>query len=142
MLKKTIIAGFAMLIAVFAFQPVEKADAKVRVQIGIGGYPAYYGGGYYAPYYGHGGGYRTYYRPRYYPYYGGYAPRYRYVPRYRARRISCAQGKRIMRARGYRNVRARDCRGRKYRFTGRKRGAWYSIGIRSRNGSIYSIRRI
>ncbi len=140
MLKKTIIAGFALLIAAFAFQPVEKAEAKVKVHIGVGG-------GYgYDPYYDR----RYIPRPRYYdpdPYYGGgyYVPPPRYRPRPRPRRygrINCRTAKRIIRNNGYRSVRARDCSGRKYRFKARKRGRWYSIGILSRNGVIYSVKRL
>ncbi len=131
MLKKTIIASLAVLIAIFAFQPVEKSEAKARVHIGVYpyggyGYPPYYGGGYYPdPYYG--GGY--------------YPPRRRYAPTYRPRRISCRRAIRIVRNHGYRRVRARDCRGSKYSFTGKKRGRWYRIRMYSRSGRIYSVRR-
>jgi len=136
MLKKTIITSFAIMIAFFAFQPVENAEAKTRVHIGVG-----VGGYGYGPYYGPGygyGGYGPYYGPGY------YAPRpYYYAPRraYRGRRISCQRAKRIVRNHGYHRVRARDCRGKQYSFTGRKRGRNYVIKMRSRTGRIYSVRR-
>jgi len=133
MLKKTIIAGFALLIAAFAFQPVDSADAKVRIHIGIG--DPYYGG----PYYGD-----PYYNPD--PYYRGYEPRYRPVPRYRPRlrpgRISCRQARRIVRRNGFRNIRVVDCTGKQYNFRATKRGHWYRMRMRSNSGRIYHIRRM
>jgi len=139
MVKKTIIAGFALLIAVFAFQPVKQAEAKVRVQISIGGF------GGYNPHYG---GYGYGYRPRYYGqgYYDGYYPRYRQVPRYRprraARRLNCRQAKRVVRRNGYRNIRALDCRGARYSFRAVKHGRWYRFRMNSRSGRLYGIRRL
>ena len=137
MFKKTIIACLALLIAVFAFQPIEKAEARTRVHIGVGigpGYGGYYGG---YPYYGPG----YYYAPPV-PYYGGYyAPRRTYRPRRHARRISCRRARRIVRNRGYRNVRTIDCTGRGYSFLGRRRGRLYKISMRSRSGRITSISR-
>ena len=138
MLKKTIIAGFAMFIAIFAFEPVQDAQAKVKVYIGNGGY---YGGGY-NPYYRD-----PYYRPRprYYdpvPYYGNpYPPRRRYIAPHRRGRISCARGKRIVRNRGFYKVKARDCRGRNYMFHARKNGKKYRVYVKSRNGRVYRINR-
>ncbi len=144
MFKKTIIAGFALLIAVFAFQPVNQAEAKVRVQIGIGGY------GGYNPYYdGYGNRYRPHYRQRYYGpgYYGDYRPRrYRYVPRYRprraTRRLNCRQARRVVRSYGYRNIRALDCRGKRYTFNAIKHGRWYQVRLNSRNGRLFGVRRL
>lgn len=131
MLNKTVVAVFAIMIAVFTLQPIDKAEAKVNVHIGVGS--GYYGD----PYYG---------RPRYYPpqpYYGGgyYAPPRPVYRPYRARRISCRQGRRIVRNRGFYKVKARDCRGRNYVFHGRKNGRKYRIRMRSRNGRIYSVGR-
>jgi len=145
MLKKTIITGFAIMIAFFAFQPIENAEAKTRVHIGVGVGGYGYGGPYYGPGYGYGG-YGPYYGPGYYgpgyynprPYYGGH-----YAPRraYRGRRISCKRAKRIVRNHGYHRVRARDCRGKTYSFSGRKRGRTYIIKLRSRTGRIFKVFR-
>ncbi len=130
MLKKTIIAGFALVIATFAFQPVTNADAKVRIHIGIGALydDPYYGGGYNRD-----------------PYYRGYEPRYRPVPLYRpkprTRRVNCRQAKRILQRRGFYRIRVGNCRGKRYRFTAKRRGAWYNVRMHARNGDIFSIRR-
>lgn len=134
MFKKTMIAGFAMLIAIFSFQPVQEAEAKTRVHIGIGAY------GGYNPYYGRGG-YRPYYGPRYY---GDPYPRRRYEPRPRRRygRVSCRQAKRIIRRAGYRRIRVRDCRGKQFKFHAKRRGRWWVIGVLSRSGRMYGIRRL
>jgi len=143
MLKKSFIVSLALLIAAFAFAPVENAEAKTRVHIGVGvgGYGPYYGG--YGPYYGPGPYYGGYYGPG--PYYGGPPPYYGryYAPRrtYRRGRISCKRGKRIVRNNGYRKVRARDCRGKTYSFSGRKRGRTYIIKMRSRTGRIFRVTR-
>lgn len=126
MFKKSFIIASALLAAIFVFQPVEQADARVNVHIGVGA-PFFYGGPYY------GGPY----------YYGPYYGRRHYVrPRRSYRRISCARGRRIVRARGYYRVRARDCTGKSYSFTAKKHGRWYRIHMRSRNGRIYRIRRL
>ena len=142
MFKKIFVICFAV-VAMFALQPVEKAEAKVRVHIGIGGPGGYYGGPYY------GGGYQPYYRPRYYaprPYYGGYNPRrHRYAPTYRPRRVgrlNCRQARRVVRNRGYRNIRSIDCRGRRFTFHAIKRGRWYRVRMNSRNGRLFGIRRL
>lgn len=125
MFKKTIIAATALVASVVAFQPVEKAEARVNVGIGIG-VPGYYGGyapGYYSPGY-YGGGY---YAPR---------PRY-YAPR--RGRISCRRARRIVRNHGYYRVRAIDCSGSRYTFHAKRGGIWYRLRMKSRSGRIYKV---
>ena len=58
------------------------------------------------------------------------------------RGISCQRGKRIVENAGFRRVRIRDCKGRNFRYTGRKKGDNFEIRVNSRNGRIVSVRRI
>ncbi len=122
MFKKTIIAATALVASFVAFQPVEQAEAKVSVQIGIGG-SGYYGGGYY------GGGYYPA------PHYGGgyYAPR----PVYRK---TCGQIRRKLRNRGYYRIRSVDCSGSRYTFHAKRGGQWFRLRVKSRSGYIYKVR--
>lgn len=120
MLKQTIIAATAVVASVVAFQPVEKAEARVNVGIGIG-IP-----GVYAPY--APGYYGGYYAPR--PYY--YAPR-------RYGRISCGAARRIVRRHGYYRVRAVDCSGSRYTFHAKRGGVWYRLRLKSHSGRIYKV---
>ena len=54
MFKKTVIAATALVAATVAFQPVQQAEAGVKIHIGVGiGAPGFYGPGYYAPVYRH-----------------------------------------------------------------------------------------
>lgn len=123
MLKKSLFATLALVAAFSAFQPVEKAEARVNVDIGIG-----------VPYYGNG----RYYEPYYYA-----APRRRYyAPRPAPRRygrLSCGEARRIVRNHGYRRVRAIDCSGNRYTFHAMRGGEWYRIRMRSRTGRIYKV---
>ncbi len=57
------------------------------------------------------------------------------------RGISCNRGKRIVENAGFRRVRARDCKGKNFRYTGRKKGDDFEIRVNSRNGRIVSVRR-
>jgi hypothetical protein len=57
-------------------------------------------------------------------------------------RISCSRGERIVRRAGFHRVRARDCNGRIYRYTGRRHGDTFLIGVHSRRGSIQFVREI
>ncbi len=118
MFKKTIIAATALVASFVAFQPVEQAEARVNIGIGIG-LPGYYGGGYGHGYYGHSD---RYYRP---------------VRRYR---MSCGQVRRKIRNRGYRRIRAVDCSGSRYTFHAKRHGEWFKLRIKSRSGYIYSVR--
>jgi len=146
MFKKTMIAGFVMLFAIFAFQPVQEAEAKPNIHIGIGGFNPYYGG--YDPYYGRGRYPPRYYERRYYEprrrYYGDPRPRQRYVPRSKRRygRVNCRQAKRIVRRSGYRRIRATDCRGKQFKFHAKRGGRWWVIGVLSKNGRMYGIHRL
>lgn len=118
MLKKTIIAGLAIAVSAVALQPVEKAQARVNVDIGfaVPG-PVYYG---------------DYYRPRYY-----YAPRPVYYDR-----ITCGQARRVIRQRGFYRIRAVRCHGASYVFHAKKRGMWWRMNVRARTGSIYRVRHL
>ena len=51
-------------------------------------------------------------------------------------RISCGRGKRIVEQAGYRRVRVRSCDGRIYRYSGRRHGDTFTIGVHSRRGRI------
>lgn len=117
MLKKTIIAAAAVFASFVAFQPVEQAEARVNVHIGLGA-PGYYGGGYYTP------------APRY------YAPR----PVYRSHRWSCGQVRRKLRNRGYYRIRSVDCSGSRFTFHAKRRGVWFRIRAKSFHGRIYKVR--
>jgi len=122
MLKKSVIVATALFASVVALQPVEKAEAKVHVGIGIG-IPGYYGGGYYGGgYYGHGHGY-------------GYRPHYRY-------RMSCGKARRKIRHHGFYRIRALDCSGSRYTFKAKRHGDWYKIRLNSRTGRIIRIRHL
>jgi hypothetical protein len=124
MFKKTIIAATALVAAFVAFQPVQEAEAKVNLHIGIG-VPGYYGGGYYGP---------GYYEPDY------YVPRRRYRPRPRyVRKLSCRQARRIVARHRYHNIRAVDCGGVRYGFHAKRNGRWYRMRMNARTGHIYSV---
>lgn len=124
MLKQTIIAAAAVVASVVAFQPVEKAEARVNIGVGIG-IPGYYGGGYAPGYYGGG--------------YGYYAPRPRYYAPRRYGRISCGSARRIVRNHGYYRVRAVDCSGSRYTFHAKRGGVWYRLRLKSHSGRIYKV---
>ncbi len=136
MMKKSLVVATAMFAAVVGFQPVQQAEAKVKLNVQIGVPGGYYGGGYYGGgYYGggyYGGGHGGYYGGGHGGGYGRWAPR----------RISCARGRRIVRNSGYRFVVAIDCRGSTYKFKGTRGGARFLLKMKSRNGRIYSRRFI
>lgn len=118
MLKKLLIVVAAMGASLVAFQPTEKAEARVNVDVYIPG-----------PYY--------YPRRRYYP------PRYYYVPRRRYyRRYSCAGGRRIVRRHGFYNIRTIRCGAENYVYHAKKRGLWWRMNVRARTGSLYAVRRL
>jgi hypothetical protein len=113
MFKKTIIAASALIAATVAFQPVEQAQAGVKIHIGVGiGAPGYYGGGYYGPSY--------------------HAPVYRH-------RISCGRAISIVRHSGFYRVRAVDCSGRRFTFHAKRNGVWRRIRMYSASGRIYKV---
>ena len=124
MFKKSVIVATALVAGFVAFQPVEKAEAKVHIDVGIGiPGPGYYGGGYYGGgYYGHG------HRP-------SYRPHYRY-------RMSCGKARRKISHRGFYRIRAVDCSGSRYTFKAKRHGDWYKIRLNSRTGRIIRIRHL
>ncbi len=115
MFKKSLIVATAIFASVVAFQPVQQAEAKVTIGIGIG-IPGFYGPGYY------GGGY--------------YAPRPHYTPR-RAYRLTCGQVRRKLRRSGYYRIRAINCSGRRYTFHAKLGGDWFRLRIKARSGYVY-----
>lgn len=119
MFKKSLIIATALVASVIAFQPVEQAEAKVNIGIGIGG--GHYGGGYGHGYYGN-------------PYYGGSY----YTPR-RSYRMSCGQVRRKLRNRGYYRIRAVDCSGSRYTFHAKRHGERVRIRVKSRSGYVYKV---
>ena len=115
MLKKTLFAAAALVAATTAFQPVQQAEAGVRIGVHLG--TPYYGGGYYAP------------RPHY------YAPRPYYAPR-----VSyCSKARRKIRNRGYYKIRAIDCSGSRYTFHAKRGGVWFRLRLKARSGYIYKV---
>ena len=70
---------------------------------------------------------------------GGYGePGLHYI----ANRVSCRDGARIVRSAGFRNVRAVDCQGRNMTYYGTQRQRMFQIEVRSRDGSIRSVKRL
>lgn len=117
MSKNIIIAGTALVAAFAVFQPVEKAQAGVNLDIGI-----------VIPVHGS---------------YGGYHRPHHYAPRRRAYgRISCRQARRIVRNRGFYRVRTIRCGGYNYVFHAKKRGLWWRMNIKATTGSMYAVRRL
>jgi len=124
MLKKSVIVATALFASIVAFQPVEQAEAKVHIGIGIG-VPGFYGPGYGPGYYGGG----------YYGHRHGYRPHYGY-------RMSCGKARRKIRHRGFYRIRAVDCSGSRYTFKAKRHGSWYKIRLNSRSGRIIRIRHL
>ena len=117
MLKKTLFAAAALVAATTAFQPVQKAQARVNIGIHLG-LPGVYAPGYYGP---------------------AYAPAPVYVPRYIPRVSLCRQARRSVRNSGYYRIRAVDCSGSRYTFHAKRGGVWYRLRIRARSGYIYKV---
>ncbi len=106
MIIKSLIATAAVAASLTVLAPVEKAEAKVNVDINLG-----LGGGYY-PDYGYGG---------YYPvidpgYGGGYG-------------ISCHKGKKIVKWAGFHNVHPVDCSAPVYKYKAWKFGNPYRVKV-------------
>ena len=129
MLKKILMA--AGLVAAFTLS-AQVAEAKVKVIIGIGGYPNYCYDRYDPFHCGDNG-----YYPRH-EFYDPYPPAYDPYDDYD--RISCDEARWSLRERGYRDIRVNSCGGRYYVFIARKHHQTYLIKISSRNGAIRSIR--
>ena len=135
MLKKFLMA--AGLAAAFALS-AHAAEAKVKVIIGIGGYPGGYCYDHYDPYHCGDGGYiprREFYDP--YPRPGFDDP---YPPTYDYDRVSCNEARWMLRDRGYHDIRINSCGGHYYVFIARRHHQTYVIKVSSRSGEIRSVR--
>lgn len=117
MLKQTFIAAAAVAASFVTLQPIDKAEAKVHLHIGVPVFTPYY-----AP------------APRYY-----YAPRPYYRPRHYHHRVSCYKARRIVRNHGYHHIRAIDCSGSRYTFHAKRHGVWYRLRMKSSSGRIYKV---
>ncbi len=111
MIIKSLIATAAVAASLTVLAPVEKAEARVNVDINLG-----LGGGYY-PDYGYGG---------YYPvidpgFGGGYGDDYG--------GISCHKGKKIVRWAGFRNVQPINCSAPVYKYKAWKFGNPYRVKV-------------
>ena len=131
MLKKFLLA--AGLAAAFTLS-AQIAEAKVKVFIGIGGYPGGYCNDHYDPYrcgdrgdygnypdYGYGGGYY----PVVDPYYGG--------------GISCNKGRKIVKWAGFYNVSPIDCSYPVYQYQAWKYGNPYKVKV-NMSGDIIKVK--
>jgi hypothetical protein len=126
MIMKTLISAAA--VAVLAAGISAPANAKVKVDLYVGGFDP----GYYEPAY-----------PVYEP-----APRPRHpYPRYEEEEvdydrygISCEDGRLQVKYAGFRKVRALDCDGDRYSYRARRNGETYIVRVSSRNGNIVSVR--
>lgn len=124
MITKTLIAAAA--VSAIAFGASAPANAKVNVDLYVGGF----GPGYYEP------AYPVYEEPRYYD----DEPRYeRRRPRYESYRISCDDGSQAVRNIGFRKVRPIDCSGRSYTYKARRHGNPFVVKVSSRNGRVISV---
>jgi hypothetical protein len=122
MITKTLIAAAA--VSAIAFGASAPANAKVNVDLYIGGF----GPGYYEP------AYPVYEEPRY------YEPRYEHRrPRYESYRISCDDGSQAVRDVGFRKVRPIDCSGRSYTYKARRHGNPFVVKVSSRSGRVISV---
>ena len=134
MITKTLIAAAA--VAVLAAGISAPANAKVKVDLFVGGFNPGYDPGYY--------------EPSYPVYDGGYRPRrhhneYEYEqeqePVYQNYGISCEEGRDGVRDSGFRKVRVVSCDGRRYTYKGRRNGNPYVIRVSRRSGEIISVQR-
>jgi hypothetical protein len=122
MITKTLIAAAA--VSALAFGASSTANAKVNVDLYIGGF----GPGYYEP------AYPVYEEPRY------YEPRHeRRRPRYEYSGISCDEGSQSVRNVGFRKVRAIECGGSSYTYKARRHGNPFVVKVSSRNGRVISV---
>jgi hypothetical protein len=133
MLKKFLLA--AGLVAAFTFS-TQVAEAKVKVIIGIGGYPNYCYDRY-DPFHCGDYGYYPRYEPRH-EFYDPYPPAYDPYDAYD--RVSCDEARWMLRDRGYHDIRTNSCDGRYYVFIARKHHGTFVIKVSSRSGEIRSIR--
>jgi hypothetical protein len=121
MIMKSLIAAAA--VAVVAAGAAAPANAKVHVDLYLGGY---------AP---------NYYEPSY-PVYDPPPRRHHYeepAPVYDSYGISCDDGIDQVREAGFYKVRALSCEGRRYTYKGRRDGYKYIIKVSRRSGDIVSV---
>lgn len=132
MITKTLVAAAA--VAVLAVGIAAPANAKVKVDLFIGGFNPGYNPGYY--------------EPSYPVYDGGYRPRrhhqYEYEPEpvYESYGISCEEGRDQVRESGFYKVRALNCDGKRFTYKGRRDGTKYIIKVSRRSGDIVSVQEV
>ena len=119
MITKTLIAAAA--VSAIAFGASAPANAKVNVDLYLGGF---------AP---------GYYEPAY-PVYGGYDEEYE-PPRRRHHSygISCEDGRDAVRSSGFRKVRAVSCSGNRYTYKARRHGDTFIVKVSRRSGDVISV---
>jgi hypothetical protein len=116
MITKSLIAAAAVAASLTALAPVQQAQAKVHIDVGVN-----LGGGFY-PGYGYGGGYY----PVYEPYDSG---------------ISCNKGRKIVNWSGFHNANAFDCSAPVYQYMAWKNGHKYKVKV-SMNGNIIGVKKV
>jgi hypothetical protein len=128
MIMKTLFAAAA--VSALAVGVSAPANAKVKVDVYLGGYAPDYPG---------------YYEPAYPVYQPAPRPRHHY-PRYDDEAdydnygISCEEGRDQVRDSGFRKVRALDCDGPRYSYRARRNGETFVVRVSSRSGNIISVR--
>ena len=134
MLRKFLItAGLAAAFVLSA----HAAEAKVKVIVGIGGYPGGYCYDHYDPYRCNNGGYYPrpgIYDPYRHDYNDGYDDDYG--------RLSCSEARWMLSERGYHDIRVNSCGGRYYVFIARRHHHTYLIKVSAQSGIIRSVRPI
>lgn len=124
MITKTLIAAAA--VSAIAFGASAPANAKVNIDLYVGGFAP----DYYEP------AYPVYEEPRYYD----DEPRYEHRrPRYQSYRISCDDGSQAVRNVGFRKVHPIDCSGRSYTYKARRKGNPFIVKVSSRSGRVISV---
>lgn len=116
MITKSLIAAAAVAASLTALAPVQQAQAKVHIDVGVN-----LGGGFY-PGYGYGGGYY----PVYEPYYDG---------------ISCNKGRKIVNWSGFHNANAIDCSAPVYQYMAWKNGHKFKVKV-GMSGDIIGVKKI
>jgi hypothetical protein len=113
MIGKSLIAAAAVATTMAVAAPVQQAQAKVIINLGVGAYgPGYYPG------YGYGG-----YYPVYHPHYG----------------ISCNKGRKIVSWSGFHKVQPIDCSAPVYQYKAWKNGAPWRVQV-SAGGHIINVK--
>ena len=121
MIAKSLIAAAAVAASLTALAPVEQAQAKIIVDINVGGFPGY----------GYGYGYPGYGYPGYYPvvdpYFGGGK--------------SCWQVKHKLQNLNFKFVHPYDCNGPVYHYTAKKFGNPVKVTA-NWHGTILSVKHL